>query len=199
MRRASGQAGQGARLGGRPLAAWPVGALAVLTACASHWSSSPAPPTPEPAVAPAPSTTFAPGAVAGSYLLRTNIEGRQGAGPRQGQRRRAAAGEGTALRLEATPLAAPIPGVPSSSQFAATIAIAGYTRAPRGRAGQAAAWWPIRGDSLVIQFPSARANASIQLRGARQGQTLSGDIWYIAAATGTSFQLGTFTATKTRS
>ncbi|MBI1723313.1 MAG: hypothetical protein HYR48_05335 [Gemmatimonadetes bacterium] len=130
--------------------------------------------------------------------MRAIIEGREGQGRRQGQRRRAAAGEGTALRLEAIPLAAPLPGVPSASQFAATIAMAGYTRAPRGRVGQAAAWWPIPGDSLVIQFQSARGNAVIQLRGARQGPALRGDIWYISEPTGTSFQLGTFTATRTR-
>lgn len=100
------------------------------------------------------------------------------------------------LRLEATPLAAPLAGVQAVTQFSANIAIAGYTRAPRGRTGQIAAWWPIPGDSIVIQFPSARGNGSVQLRGARRGQSLNGEIWYWSEATGASFQLGTFAARK---
>jgi hypothetical protein len=102
------------------------------------------------------------------------------------------------LRLEATPLAAPLAGVQAVTQFSANIAIVGYTRAPRGRTGQVAAWWPIPGDSIVIQFQSARGNASIQLRGVRSGPTLTGDVWYLSEATGASFQLGTFTASRTR-
>lgn len=102
------------------------------------------------------------------------------------------------LRLEATPLAAPLAGVQAVTQFSANIAIAGYTRAPRGRTGQVAAWWPVPGDSIVIQFPSARGNGSVQLRGARRGPALSGEIWFISEATGATFQLGTFAASKTR-
>ncbi len=128
-------------------------------------------------------------------MLRTEIQN-PGGGRRQAPRRGAAAREGTTLRLEATRLAAPIAGAEGTTQFTATIAIPGYTRAPRGRAGQVAAWWPIPGDSLVIQFPAARGNASVQLRGARQGRVLNGDIWYISTGTGTTFQLGTFTARR---
>ena len=167
-----------------------------LAAC-SH-PAPPAPPAPEPAapMAPAPSAMFTPSAATGNYLLRTVIQG-PGGGQRPAPRRGAAAREGADLRLETTRLAAPLAGVEATTQFTATITIAGYTRAPRGRTGQVAAWWPIPGDSLVIQFPAARGNASIQLRGARQGRALSGDIWYVSTATGTTFQLGTFTARKT--
>lgn len=180
-----------ARSSARSLRFAAVGALILLAAC-SH-AAAPAPPAPEPA--PPPSATFTPSAANGSYVLRTVIQGQRGA-QRPAPRRGAAAREGANLRLEATRLAAPLTGVEATTQFAATITIAGYTRAPRGRTGQAAAWWPIPGDSLVIQFPAARGNASIQLRGARQGQALSGDIWYIPTATGTTFQLGTFTARR---
>jgi len=170
-----------------------VGALILLGAC-SH-AAPPAPPAPDPAPGPAPSATFTPGAATGSYVLRTVIQAPGGA-RRPAPRRGAAAREGTTLRLETTRLAAPLTGVEATTQFTATIAIPGYTRVPRGRAGQVAAWWPIPGDSLVIQFPAPRGNASVQLRGARRGQALSGDIWYISTATGTTFQLGTFTASR---
>jgi len=182
-----------ARLSPRAPALGAAGALVLLAAC-SHAAPSPPAPEPEPAPAP-PSATFAPNVAAGSYLLRTTFQGSQGGGQRPA-RRGAAAREGANLRLETTRLAAPLAGVEATTQFTATITLAGYTRAPRGRSGQVAAWWPIPGDSLVIQFPSARGNASIQLRGARQGQSLSGDIWYISTGTGTIFQLGTFTARK---
>jgi hypothetical protein len=182
-----------ARLSPRAPALGAAGALVLLAACSR--AAPPSPPAPEPAAAPAATATFAPGAASGSYLLRTTFQGSPGSGQRP-PRRGAAAREGSNLRLDATPLAAPLPGVQATTQFTAAITLAGYSRSPRGRTGQVAAWWPIPGDSLVIQFPSARGNASIQLRGARQGQSLSGDIWYISTATGTAFQLGTFTARK---
>ncbi len=179
--------------GRRALGRLAAGGLVLMAAC-SH-AAPPAVPAPEPApAAPAPSATFTPTAATGSYVLRTEIQAPGGRRP--APRRGAAAREGTTLRLESTRLAAPLSGVEATTQFTATIAIAGYTRAPRGRAGQVAAWWPIPGDSLVIQFPAARGNASIQLRGARRGTVLSGDIWYVSTATGTTFQLGTFTARR---
>jgi hypothetical protein len=98
--------------------------------------------------------------------------------------------------LSGEPTAVPVTGAPAST-FGATVAIPGYTTSPRGRAGQLAAWWPIPGDSVVIQFESRR-QAQVQLRGQLAGTTLRGEIWYVSLETGSSFQLGTFVATKRR-
>lgn len=87
-------------------------------------------------------------------------------------------------------------GAPAST-FSATVAIPGYSSAPPGRAGQIAAWWPIPGDSVVIQFESRR-QAQVQLRGQLAGNALRGEIWYVSVETGESFQLGTFFAMRQR-
>ncbi len=157
---------------------------------------SPPPPQPPPPVAAPPSTTLlTPTRVAGSYRLRADIQ-RQG--QRQGQRRAQGRAGETPLRLENAPVAAPDPAIPSAVQFGASVSLAGYTRAPRGRNAQAAAWYPVAGDSLVIQFSTqAQPGAQIQLRGVHVGQGLRGEIWLVSAS-GNTFQLGTFVATRQR-
>lgn len=177
---------------------WAALALAGLSGGCASKVSQPAAPPPEPVTAtPAPGS-FAPGAAAGTYQLRTAIQGRTDrSGQRQGQRRRAATEQATTLRLDGTPLAAPDPDAASPTQFTATIAIPGYTQAPRGRSGQAASWWPIPGDSLVIQFRS-RNEASIQLRGELRGREIRGEVWFVSIRSGATFQLGTFSATRSR-
>jgi hypothetical protein len=152
--------------------------------------------SPEDSAAVARTTpAFSPGAVAGQYTLRANLE-RQSA-TAQRQRRGRGQPPTTVLRLESTPTAAPYAAAGSATQFNASIALPGYTRAPRGRSGQAAIWWPIGGDSLVVQFLSPQG-ATIQLRAAVQGTSLSGEIWYQSRQSGSSLQLGTFTAARTR-
>ncbi len=101
------------------------------------------------------------------------------------------------IQLSATPAAAPLPGSAPATQFNATVALSGYTTAPRGRTSQAGAWWPIGGDSVVVEFASANAG-EIQLRGALRGRAIQGEIWFLSGATGATFQMGTFTATKGR-
>lgn len=126
--------------------------------------------------------------------MRVTIEGRQGAEAGQrGQRRGAARSDAAQLRLDATPTAAPEGGGPGS-QFNAGVQLPGYTRAPRGRSAQAATWWPIPGDSVVVQFTTPRRQV-LQLRGALRAREISGDIWFVSGS-GASLQLGTFTAAR---
>ena len=131
-----------------------------------------------------------PNVVSGVYRLSTQITSRSG---QQNPGRRAASN----MTLSSEAAAVPAAGAPSGAQYNATITIPGYTRAPRGRSGQAAAWWPSRGDTVVVQFAQG-TNGDIQLRGAHSGTTINGEIWYVSAETGSSFQLGTFGATKVR-
>jgi hypothetical protein len=100
------------------------------------------------------------------------------------------------LELAYRPLAAPDATAASSTQLAATINLPGYTRAPRGRTGQAAVWWPLPGDSIIVHFQPPQSRGSIDMRGALQGDTLSGDVWYTSQETGNAFQMGTFRAIK---
>lgn len=164
-------------------------ALLLLAACGGH--------TPEPVSQPDAVTpvtaSFPARTAAGTWAMRADLQ-------RQGEaaaaRRRRARAQGAQLRLEATPLAVPDPDAASPTQFGATVNLPGYTRAPRGRTAQAAAWWPIPGDSLVVQFNSQQG-AAIQLRGLLHGGTINGDIWYVSPRTGATFQLGRFTARRT--
>jgi len=169
--------------------------LVLLAACSS--APQPATPVPEPdpipADAPAPPSTpaLSPQRVAGSYRLTATIDRAPG---RSSGRRRTAA-PATPMRLYVSQVAAPEAGVPSPA-FNATVAIRGYTRAPRGRSGQAAAWWPIPGDSIVIQFASAaQRDAQVQLRGVVEGRAIQGEVWFLTAS-GATFQLGTFNARR---
>jgi hypothetical protein len=156
----------------------------LLAACA-RTQPEPAP-EPEPP-APAPAAMVSPRAVAGTYQLRAMLQrGR----PQRGQP------AATLLRLDPQPTAAPLMGAPAGAQFAAVINVPGYTRAPRGRAGQAAAWWPIPGDSVIVQFEGAQRGAQVQLRGAVGRDGITGEVWYLSLETGSTFQLGTFTARR---
>jgi len=175
---------------------WGTGAVTiviagVLAAC----SSSPAPESvPAPVLTSAESAAvrapmLAPSAVSGSYRLRADIQRQGGQPPHHGR-----TPAETPLSLSSTPSAAPQMGAPATS-FNATVQIPGYTRQPRGRSGQAAAWWPIPGDSVVVQF--ARQNGDyVQLRGKKDGTALRGEIWYLAMQSGATFQLGTFSAAR---
>jgi hypothetical protein len=131
---------------------------------------------------------LAPAAAAGNYRLRTEIQ-RQGEPPRRGR-----TPAETPLVLSSTPSAAPQMGAPSTT-FNGTLQIPGYTRAPRGRSGQASAWWPIPGDSVVVQF-TAQQGDYVQLRGKLEGTTLRGELWYLSMESGATFQLGTFSAAR---
>ncbi len=123
--------------------------------------------------------------VVGSYRVQTDIDN-------PSSRRRS---RGTAsVWLTGTPTAAPTPGAPAAS-FTASVAMPGYSRAPRGRSTQAAAWWPVAGDSVVVQF-TGQQESLIQLRGVVEGRVLRGEIWFTSGSTGSSFQLGTFTSTR---
>jgi hypothetical protein len=130
----------------------------------------------------------APRAAVGAWQINAHIAS---------ARRSARATQAGIVQLSTQPTAAPMMGAPPLSQFNATIALAGYTRPPRGRRVQAAAWWPVPGDSIVVQFAFQNTD-QIQLRGALQGTQIQGEVWYLSLTTGATFQMGTFTATKGR-
>jgi hypothetical protein len=170
----------------RRLVRFGVGAALVGVAC--HHGA------PETAVAPEPdspapvaiSIALTPSAASGSYRLRATI---------QSNRRTTQSGQGGIIQLSATPAPPPVQH-PAGTQFNAVVAPAGYTRAPRGRSGQSAAWWPIGGDSVVVQF-TASNSGEIQLRGSWRGRAIQGEVWFLSTS-GATFQMGTFTATKGR-
>lgn len=140
---------------------------------------------------PAPAaiaTSLTPSAASGAWRVNASVQSSRRGGVRRAQ---------GSLQLSGTSTAAPLPGSGPGTQFNATIALSGYTTAPRGRAGQSGAWWPIGGDSVVVEFASANAG-EIQLRGAMRGRTIQGEVWFLSAATGATFQMGTFTAAKGR-
>jgi len=175
-------------------------AAALVLAILSCSHPQPAPePVPEPARAlTAAVAPLAPARAAGLYDLQVQIQGRtqQAAPPRRAARGRAAA-TGPTLQLLATTAAALEPTAPSMTQFAAAVALPGYSMAPRGRTTQAAAWWPAGGDSVTVYWVTPRGVA-LSLRGALRGDTLSGDVWYTSMESGTEFQLGRFTAVRRR-
>jgi hypothetical protein len=179
------------RAAGLPTALWL--AVAPLSGCAHR--------PPEPAVAALPvvnpsAPVVEPHRATGSYLLTTDLERSRPAtpAPRRRQRRPPPA-QVPALRLDFQPLAAPDATASSSTQLAASVNIPGYTRAPPGRIGQAAAWWPLPGDSVIVHFATPRGDGLMDLRGMLKGDTLAGEVWYTSSS-GTVFQLGTFRAVK---
>jgi len=146
-----------------------------------------------PAAVPA-APTVAPRAAAGTYDLTTSLARTQ---PTRRTRQTARLEPLPSLQLAYQALAAPDATAPSGTQLAASVNIPGYTQAPRGRPGQAASWWPLPGDSVVVHFQSPRQrNGTIDLRGVLKGDTLSGDIWYTSLQSGNAFQMGTFMAVK---
>ena len=185
-------------LGGRRAAL--LAALAVV-ACAKGRPAPPPAPEPAPAAAPTPVSRppLAPVLAAGTYTLQAVVQGRQipGPPPQARARGRQAAPPAASLVLVARASAAPNGLAPSTTQLSATVALPGYTMAPRGRTQQAATWWPSGGDSLTVFWMTPR-NATIALKGALRGDTLSGDVWYTSLESGAEFQLGTFNAVRRR-
>ena len=161
--------------------------LAVLAAC-SH-----APPPPPPVRPAEPVVT--PHAASGTYDLTTTLPSRQPPQTSRG-RGRATPVVTPTLDLVYRPVAAPDATAGSNTQFAATLNLPGYTRAPRGRTGQAVVWWPLPGDSVIVHFQPPQATGLVDLRGTLRGDTLSGDVWYTSLGTGASFQMGRFRAMK---
>lgn len=168
-------------------------ARAALAALVASACSHAPPPPPVPPAAP----VVAPHAASGTYDLTTTLPSRQPAQTSRSRgRTRPAPGTTPTLELVYRPLAAPDATAPSSTQLSATINLPGYTRAPRGRTGQAAAWWPLPGDSVIVHFQPPQGTGIMDLRGALKGDTLSGDVWYTSLGTGAAFQMGTFKAIK---
>jgi hypothetical protein len=164
---------------------------ALLMAACSH--AAPPPPPPVPPAAP----VVAPHVASGTYDLTTTLPSRQPVRPaRQRGRVRPAVATRPTLELAYRAVAAPDATAASSTQLSATINLPGYTSAPRGRRGQAAVWWPVPGDSVIVHFQPLQGSGLVDLRGALQGDTLSGDVWYTSLGTGASFQMGTFRAIK---
>lgn len=168
-------------------------ALLVLAAACSKKDPEITPfPVPTDTTPPTMSSRISPRAVIGTYqgdVRITNPAGRE-----RGRSGRAAR---TQIRLESSPTAVPAEGSESGAQYNATVILPGYTRAPRGRSGQIATWWPGPLDSVIVQFTGQQGN-QIQMRGAVAGRRITGEIWYRSVSTGSSFQLGTFVATKAR-
>lgn len=162
-------------------------ALLLFVACSHNPPEVAAAPDDTPAPPPI-STSLTTSAAAGNWRMNASMQSNRRSGVRRSQ---------GALQLSGTPTAAPLPGAGPGTQFNATVNLSGYTVAPRGRAGQAGAWWPIGGDSVVVEFASANAG-EIQLRGAMRGRTIQGEVWFLSGSTGATFQMGTFTAAKVR-
>jgi hypothetical protein len=160
-------------------------ALLLFAACSHNPPEVAAAPDDSPAPV-AIATSLTPSAASGTWRVNASVQSRGRGGVRRAQ---------GSLQLSATSTAAPLPGSGPATQFNATVALSGYSAAPRGRTGQAGAWWPIGGDSVVVEFASANAG-EIQLRGAMRGRTIQGEVWFLSGATGATFQMGTFTASK---
>lgn len=175
--------------------------LLVFAACSGSRPAPAPPPEPTPAPVTVPvAAPMAPSRAAGTYVLQAVIQGRTVPTPAPAARpraRAAAAPPAATLQLAARPPAALDATAPSTTQFAATVALPGYTLAARGRTAQAGSWWPTGGDSLVVYWVTPR-NAAVALKGTLRGDTLSGDVWYTSLESGSEFQLGTFRAVRRR-
>jgi len=171
--------------------------LALLVAACSHPApEAPAPAPPpvvmEPASPPPATGMVTPSAAAGTWRLRTVIESGNTPPPSTGR----APTSQIVLTAQAATTAAM--GAPAGAHFNARVAMPGYSaRAPRGQTGQAATWWPIPGDSVVVQF-SRGSRGEMQLRGRLQAGAMQGEIWYLSLESGSQLQLGTFSANKQR-
>jgi len=168
---------------------------AVLLAGCAHPQPEPVPAPPPPVNPAAP--MVAPHRASGAYLLTTDLRTSRQQAP--GPPRRQARGRPAPvplLRLDSQPLAAPDATATSGTQLAATVNIPGYTRAPAGRVGQAAVWWPLPGDSVIVHFQTPRGDGLMDLRGTLVADTLAGEIWFTSTSDGAVFQMGTFRAVK---
>lgn len=147
-----------------------------------------------PAANPA-APVVAPQRASGLYVLTTTLAtSRPAPAPRRG--RRPPPPPAATLRLDLQQLAAPDATAASSTQLAAGISIPGYTRAPAGRAVQAAAWWPLPGDSVVVHFQTPRGDGFMELRGALAADTIAGAVWYTSTASGSTYEMAKFRAVK---
>ena len=174
----------------------------MLALCAAGLASACAhkpPPVVEtlPAVNPA-APVVAPHRATGSYALTTDLKVSQPATParQRGRPRRPPPAAVPSLRLSYQPSAAPDATATSSTQLSAVVNIPGYTRAPPGRVGQTAVWWPLPGDSVIVHFATPRGDGLMDLRGMLVGDTLAGEVWYTSSSTGNVFQMGTFRGVK---
>jgi hypothetical protein len=178
---------------------WLGGALWLVAAAASacaHRTPEPAVVTP-PAVNPA-APMVAPHRATGSYVLTTDLKLSRPAAPAPRRGRRPPPAPASSLRLDFQPLASPDATATSNVQLSATINLVGYTRAPPGRTGQTAVWWPLPGDSVIVHFSTPRGDGLMDLRGMLKADTLAGEIWYTSSSSGTAFQMGKFRAVKKR-
>lgn len=160
----------------------------------SHPAPAPAPPPAvmEPASPPPATGMVRPSAAAGTWRLRTEIQSGNTPPPRTSTT------PVSSIVITATPATTPAMGAPAGAQFNARVAMPGYSaRAPRGQTGQAATWWPIPGDSVVVQF-SQGTRGQMQLRGRLHGGAIQGEIWYLSLESGATFQMGTWSAAKQR-
>ena len=172
--------------------------VAVSLAACAHRPPEPtvvAPPAAIPAATPS-APVVEPHRATGSYVLTTDLKLSRPAAPAPTRRQRRPPVQVPGLRLDFQPLAAPDATAASSTQLSATINIPGYTRAPAGRTAQAAAWWPLPGDSVIVHFATPQGDGVMDLRGMLKGDTLAGEIWYTSSTSGTVFQMGTFRGVK---
>lgn len=171
-----------------------------LLVAASGCAKPAVPPAPAPIpneAPPAAAATPAVRGVAGTYRLRADVA-RGNRGNTSG-RRRAPPNRETTLLLGAGAARNPDDMAGVAAQYAATVSIPGYANPGQGRrgGGSTASWWPLAGDSVVIRVVGQRGNR-LELRGAVRGTEISGDVWVLSIETGNTFQLGTFTAVKSR-
>ncbi len=169
-------------------------AAGLLAACAAGCAHPAPPPAPVvPAANPA-APVVSSGRAGGTYDLTTTLgSSRPAPPPRRGRR---PAPPASTLRLESQSVAAPDATAESSTQLAAAVAIPGYTLAPSGRAAQAAVWWPLPGDSVVVHFQTPRGDGLMELRGRLVADTLAGAVWYTSTSSGTTYEMAKFRAVK---
>lgn len=133
-----------------------------------------------------------PASALGAWRLQVTIESGNRPAPRNRR------GPQAAMTLTSTRSETAMMGGPPT-QFQATITVPGYSRpARRGRATQNASWWPLPGDSIVVQFShGSDAGGEVQLRGQLRNGSVRGEMWYLSTGTGSTYQLGTFSGSKT--
>jgi len=164
----------------------------LLATAACHHAAAPPSVVFDPGSPPPPTEMVAVNTVTGTWRLRTEIQ----TGNRPAPRARRPAVSQIVLTSEAA--TTPGMGAPPGAQRNARVAMPGYSaRAPRGQTGQAGTWWPIPGDSVVVQFSQGR-RGQIQLRGKLDDGALQGEVWYLSIESGATFQMGTFSANKQR-
>jgi hypothetical protein len=168
--------------------------VALLAGCAHPPPPPVPPPSPVPPAANPIAPVVSPRQAAGYYQLTTSLPVTRDSRSRS-RRTRPARG---LLRLGSVPLAAPDPTATSGTQLDAAVSIPGYTVAPPGRVAQAAAWWPLPGDTVIVHFQTPRGDGVMELRGTLQSDTLAGEVWFTSAKSGSTYEMGTFLGVKRR-